>query len=800
MNNINPFLMDIDKYTRKLNPIGQYRQQAAAFISWMTNAPYEETLAFVKKETSKSGRFPIIDKKLTYTERDHTGDRHIKEGSFYNYLTTAWKRKAIMAPSMTTYKSVEEEESLLRVGIRVNTGVRSKAKKAMFILLSNGKTWEAGIQDSIQGSMKQYNNSLSGAQGTESTALYNKTAHSSMTSNCRVTANYGAANSERLLIGNRHYWGYQAPLNNLISTCTNTDYDRLKAVMDKYHLHYPTEEETLKCILRSSDQYWTNARVTEVYRQVIQKLTPIQRAAFVYTGDLYHLAMYNPEVVHSFISGLSTYVHVEPGTVPRETMDAVWSNSNDSLLFLAAQIMGEETVNVSLNSLNYNKLSADEKTKRSAHNAHLEEIITSVMGNILKTISSFADFIQTFMTTANIPGSVAYYPDSIRQVVITGDTDSNIFTVDNWVEWHCGALKTGKWEYGVAAAMVFLAEQNIAHVLAIMSANMGVAKEDLFVIAMKNEFSFVPYIPMMVAKHYAALKRCREGIIFDKVKLELKGVHMKSSNAPAVINEASKKMITDMLVEIRDTSKLSIEKYIAQVVEIEHHITTSLKEGKTGFFRFQQIKKATSYKNPNPFRNNYGGYLFWNRVFAQETAVCPPPPYMALKVNLDIKNKRQFEQWLEDHPDIAPAVNQWLDDKMADAAKENEKAGIMRNVKRSIIKTVSVPVDIAYTYKLPEAIAKCIDTRKTVFDMCKTFYILLEALNISLPNVSEKKRILFSDVYDSVDGKLVDKNIQFESIQPIELDHVEMNEYVELKEGIFGNENENPDDSIELDS
>ena len=55
-------------------------------------------------------------------------------------------------------------------------------------------------------------------------------------------------------------------------------------------------------------------------------------------------------------------------------------------------------------------------------------------------------------------------------------------------------------------------------------------------------------------------------------------------------------------------------------------------------------------------------------------------------------------------------------------------------------------------------------------------------------------------MYDSVDGKLVDKNIQFESIQPIELDHAEMNEYVELKEGILGNEYENPDDSIELDS
>jgi multisubunit Na+/H+ antiporter MnhG subunit len=152
--------------------------------------------------------------------------------------------------------------------------------------------------------------------------------------------------------------------------------------------------------------------------------------------------------------------------------------------------------------------------------------------------------IRGLWVTQNVPASLSHFPDSVRRAAITSDTDSTIFTVQDWVIWHQGRVTFNEMGNAVAAVMIFLAAQSITHVLARMSANFGIEEKRLYQIAMKNEFKFDVFVPTDVAKHYFAYISAQEGNLFAKYEKEIKGVHLKSSNAPkAVMKEAEKMMI-----------------------------------------------------------------------------------------------------------------------------------------------------------------------------------------------------------------------------------------------------------------
>lgn len=786
----NPFILPVEAYRRKLNPLGQYRQQCASFISAMTGTDEASALEFIRKTTSKHGKMPIKDKKLTYTERNEFGDRELKEGSYYQYLTDSWKRGLIMAPSLTMYTHPDKEKALHRAFINDRIGRRSAAKKLKFVYMAEGKRDQAEDQDATQNAMKISNNSLSGAQASKFNALYNKTAHSSLTSNCRVTSNYGSANNEKLLCGNRHYWGYSVVVNNIISICSNTDYANLERVMNQYQLKKPSVEDVLECIRHSTIQYWSNTRVDEVLRWVVERLTPLQRAAFVYIGDMYHIAKHNPSMMRKFLGRMSAYPSNWDDYQNLEERARVWKSVPEDILFLAAQIMDTETAGVKLSDLNSTKLSRDDLVKRGEEMDHKEKVICCIMDNVMQTMLEYSSFIHTFFTTEHLPASVSYFPESIRQTVVTGDTDSTIFTVQDWVSWFFdGRIGFSREDNALAATVIFISAQAIIHVLATMSANIKVAKENLFTIAMKNEYKFPVYVPTQVAKHYWAYKSCQEGIVFKEPELEKKGVHLKNSNAPKIINQRAEEMMIALLADYYEHGKISAAKYIRWVLEQEKEIRRSLLDGEAVYFRFQQIKPNASYKNPNPYMNNYGHYLFWNRVFAKLSSRIDAPPYMAIKVNLDISNKSSFQNWLENYPEIRGDMEAWLDDCVKASMEEKVKAG-EKNPKptpRKIIKTISVPLDIALTKGLPKPIYDWIDTRKTIFDMCKTFYIVMEAMGLFIGNVSDKKRLLYSDIYDIVDDQLVLKDVHIPSIPPIELTVEEEAALTQEQAALLGN-------------
>jgi hypothetical protein len=712
----NPFVLSPSSYKRDLNILGYYVQDCASYLHQMTGAPLNDCMMFVKQEIQPGdaqkgiapGRYAFNDPKIVYLEREDNGDRVRKEGRLSEYLTDSIRNRQLIAPTLTTYLHPDVLQSPLVDYIEANVKARGVAKKAKFKAEMEGDIVLMQIKDNEQTNKKLANNSISGAHVSPSTPLYNKTAHSTLTSNCRSTSGFGNANNEKFLSGNRHYWSPEIVMQNIISICNHTDYEAQRHAMKKFGIRHPTVEETMECIAYSTNLYWRDKfQLLRVYR-LVKTLTDEQRSAFVYTGDMYHLMKYNEDVVRIYVTKLSRLVevvHPEP--------DSVLKKVQEEHVHLACQICERYTKGLQLHEIV----------------GDARGIVASTAKNIGDVGEEYRDLIRAFWVTSNVPASLAFFPDSIRRSALTSDTDSTIFTVQDWVLWHQGWLGFDEKCNAVAASMVFLAAQTIIHVLARMSANFGIVEKYIHKVAMKNEFKFDVFIPTQVAKHYFALIGCQEGNLFKDYKKEIKGVHLKASNAPRFVMKEAEKMMLFIMNSVLRGEKIKIKEILKTIGDIERQIFTAIGEGGYQFFRMGQIKPPESYAK-SAEESPYQQYVMWNEVFGPKYGVAPPVPYTCVKIATDLDTPTKTKEWLDT-----------LEDRMLAERMEN----YMKRMNKRYLGSVQLPEQNLQTHGIPNEILKVAGVRKIVADATKVFYIILETLGIYMQN--DKLTRLVSDTH-----------------------------------------------------
>ncbi len=701
---VDPFVKKPDEYKRDLNILDHYVKDSVNFLHISTGRPLEECMEFIHQTLGRDGKFPFKDPTVQCLVRQENGDRERVETKLSVYLNDAIKEKELIAPTLTTYVYPYVNTSLLSLYIDGNVKARSVAKKAMFAAEAEGNMELASIKKIEQTNKKLANNSISGAHVSPSNPLYNPTAHSTLTSNCRSTSGYGNANNEKLLSGNRHYWSHDIVLNNIVSIVTHTDYEQLSLVIDKYNLHIPSIIETLECIKYSTDLYWWERNYFKEIESLVNKLEPLQRAAFVYTGDLHHLKKLNNDLIRNFIMKLSA----KKTTV--DNPDEVIKYAQESHLNLAHQICTNETKGI---GKKYNGIKGTQ--------AYIT--LAATVRNIENVVTEYSDFIKVFFVSNNMPASMAYFPESIRRSALTGDTDSTIFTVQDWVIWYKGGVSFDDEATAVAATLIFLASSTIAHILAIMSANFGIVKERIHQIEMKNEFKFDVFVPTQLGKHYFATISCQEGNVFEKRKMEIKGVYLKSSNAPKIINQTAVKMMDEIMQTVIDGKKISAVKYLKQVADIEREIVASIHRGDFTYLRTGSIKDPGSYTKEGSL-SPYQNHVMWNQVFGPSYGYMDEPPYNTIKVSVDLDSPSKMKKWLND------IVDKDFANRLAVYMKKNSKTNIT---------TFNIPAQILSDKGMPKEINLVIDYRKIMGDINSIYYILLECLGVYMQDNKVKR-------------------------------------------------------------
>jgi hypothetical protein len=736
----NPFVLKAPEYQRDLDLFKHYVAQTVSYLMTMTGATEEEALAYVKKNLGPDGKFPFKDPKVWYLKRNEHGDREKCEGTLAQYIGESIKEEELIAPTFTTYLPVKKKQSLLTLFIDANVKRRGVAKKAMFKARMDGNKLLEILKDNEQTNMKLSNNACSGAHVSASTPLYNKTAHSTLTSNCRVTAGYGSANNEKFLNGNRHYWSAEIVKQNIVSIVTNTDYAKIEAAMAEFDIRHPSVEETMDCIQYSTQFYWRDPGHMALIRLYVEKLTDVQRSAFVYTGDLYHLMKYNDSLVRRFITQLSSSVRPVEGVSEEYLRCCIWPRRTDvDFEGARALVKGAHEDHLALatqlipNGMKGLKSSYPKEPGElgDIENAEVELVLGNTVAHVTATVMEYRHLISALWVTKNVPASLARFPESIRRSALMGDTDSTIFTVQDWVKWYNnGRIGFDERSSGVAASMIFLSAQAITHLLARMSANFGVEESRIFQTAMKNEYKFDVFTPTQVAKHYFASIGCQEGNLYAAQVEEIKGVHLKSSNAPPKVMKMAKSMMMEIMDTVMREEKIVLMTYLTRVADLERDIKTSILERQSPeYFRVGQIKTAESYTLP-PEKSNYAHYLFWNETFGKRYGQMGEPPFSTVKISVQLGSAAKIRAWLANMADreLAKWIEEWM-------VKFGKKA----------ITTFHVPEQVIQSGGIPKEILGEIYVRKIQIDTVNVFYLILQSLGVYMQ--TNKSLQLVSDFY-----------------------------------------------------
>lgn len=709
---MNTFLRPIEFYTREIDVIAGYMEQTALYLHKMTKKPLRVCTDWLEKEFGPGGRFEFNAPLANITVRDpESGDRRPAQCKLDILFEKIIENKLITSPSLTVYLPPHIKRSLLSQFIDMNIHKRGVVKKEMFAAEAAGDEVLASNKKNEQTSLKTRNNALSGAHSSKYTILFNKSTHSSLTSTCRSATSYGNANNEKLLAGSRHYWMPGIVTNNILSTLAITDWEEFQKCMDTYELHYPTVEETMQTIRYSTDLFWRNQKALDRIKKLVDALEPIERAAFVYIGDLYHIRKYNSDMMKGFVGGFFKERKELVGT-PDSVMERIDADTVALVSLLRVDLIGE------IRSFWDVKKKAPER---------FDELLAAAE-QVYDHANEYHLFINAIMNTKNAPSSIARLPDTIRRVGLVSDTDSTMATVQRWAEWYCDGEMTGKLADDVSDTMIYVATQNIAHMLGIMSANMGVEQSNIHRYSMKNEFKFSAFSLTNKAKHYFSVITSQEGVLKEDPELEVKGVALRTSNIPPLIMNEFRATIKQMSMTIADGEDLEMLPIVKRLGDIEREIIRSVTDGEYAYLKTGQIKPREAYTEPDKSAFVYHG--FWEETFGPKYGSAGEPAYGVVKLAVDLNTKTEIKRWLDSIEDVA--------------LKARLEGWFAKNPKRTFIQFL-LPEHICSTSGIPQEILKVADFRRIIFSSVEPYYHMLETIGVYM--IDKNRTKLVSDYY-----------------------------------------------------
>lgn len=703
----NPFYKSVADYKRDLQVIPWYVHQNAFYLAKSTGTSVDTAKQFMIDKIRTKGFFN--DPSCVVLDNNDDGNRVRDDTSFLHYIERVRKDGLIMAPSMTAYKPHHQELSILAEYIKKGIADRSKAKKEMYKFEALGDHVMAAHKDAEQNAKKIDINSLSGMQSSAGTPAYFKSSHPTLTSMCRGATGYGNASNERFISGNRFYRTLEVVLANITVICTTTDMDAFRVVMDKYKIVYPEPEDVMSCIERSSKRYIRSKSQIEQIRDYVWRLSDVERAAVVYSGDLYHLLKHNPEFTLHLLD--STLDPVPVDTL--EEADEILDKADDDIRYLS-------------NYLHFDQMREVNQTAIRTDAPDLWRGLAGGVKHMRQWMHDHSDLIATFWRVEHMPPTIAesYYQQ--RDTVLTSDTDSTIFTLMDYVAAYTAAYGDKARAKKVRYVVTYFATQLMVHVLAQYSRNMGVDDDNLHRISMKNEYLFPAYALTSMGKHYYAFNAAREGMVYPEYKMEIKGGNLRPSNVSQEIVKPSQELMREVLHAADDGEQLSLIDIYDEIYDLELKIMDSVRNLEVTYLKRNQIKSKYKSETSSPLQHMH----LWNEIFGPKYGLITSTPYDVVKVPLTAHSKTRVRLWIDSLPDAA----------MRDRARQYFT---QRN--KNQFTTIQLPMRLVEDRGIPSELDGIINHRLVAFESMKSYYAILESLGVY--RVLDKAARLVSDFH-----------------------------------------------------
>lgn len=689
--NLTVFDIDYNVINRNLDWLGGYCEDTAFYFSTVSGKSIDLCRQWVKDNVVP------VDRPIYQTIRHENGDREGVYSTVSKYFRDVVSENLIMSPNGTGYLPPSTKRSLSADYIQTQLDMRALAKKEKFAATMAGDKVKAAIKENEQQTRKIKANSLSGIQLIDNCILRNKTAHSSLTSLCRTVTTTTNATNERFLRGNRHYYSPEVVIANISNILRNTDINQVASVLFEFGLRCPTTQEVLDAIYECCQRYWRDPDAWDKIVQYVSKLSDVQLAAYLYTQDMHHMRVMNEEVIRNFYKGMITRVK---GSI--DNYAEIIKTFDDDLIGHVSLVCADVMM--------YRDIG---KIIRSGDVEVASEF--ALTGQAIKlNLQKHERLIRTFWLTNNMPPSIALFPASRRKAIVGSDTDSSIFTVQQWVEWYVGEINFEPESIAVASATVFMCIKLIAHMLRLLSINLGIPKDQIDVIVMKNEYLFPVFALTGIAKHYYAMIMAQEGNVYKEMVSEIKGVNLRDAKTPVEVRKKSDKLIRDIMESIFRGEKLNLKEMLTYIADIERDLIKSYQGENINFYKGMEIKQEKTYANP--MSGPYASHDMWEKVFANKYGPAPQLPYPAVKIPVDVKGT---------------AMKEWVAKIEDKEISENLGAWLESNGKKQL-SAIYIPRANAEMHGVPVELQVIIEARKAAYTAMVPFYRIMDSFKIHL--------------------------------------------------------------------
>lgn len=318
-----------------------------------------------------------------------------------------------------------------------------------------------------------------------------------------------------------------------------------------------------------------------------------------------------------------------------------------------------------------------------------------------------------------------------RANIIVTDTDSTFiaygrivqYMLENVLPYKLFKNEQEQRMYKIKAMNVLscFASKAIATTLHNYLGYVNVAEEDRKYIKMKNEFYYERVVVTYAKKSYIGLMARQESHIYDKPKLDVKGVNFfKSTSTEATSEFIYDKVLMGEIMRPKD-GKVSLQRTYKTIYQFQQDIQDKIRQGDIRF-----MKRSIKVKSPDAYASPYsnGAYkavYVWNAVNDDKDRIELPATITQVKVIL--RNKK----------DLAPLA-QWPEiyERMLDLFEHDPNIGDVEVdgvlVKGKGIKSIAVPVEYDY---IPDWLISIIDVETLVNDNMKLFTQLFNPLGLS---------------------------------------------------------------------
>jgi len=648
----------------------------------------------------------MVDRRVKNIVTVSPGNTKVKEDSLIHMLLS--NDDNVVSASGSIYTRADVNQSEIGKMILDMMAQRKVFKKKMFAAIAANNRIEENHYNFSQATKKVGCNSMPGSFGSEYNPFYDKGNYNSITALNRSLIGHAVSTVEQCIGANDAIFTEEECINYItINVRFMPDVEKIKKVMDHYHILTISTEELFAYFLRQVNLY-TKSDLPLV-KQCLDNLNEIQISYLYYMGKFPYLFQKNETIFRGFFKRLFdlSCIKTDPSTTDKD-LDEI-----DEDFVTAMQIIASE----------YLKGYPDLKDlKKKNHELYLWFIDCCKFGS--KMIHQLDDLLDVFIFYPTDYQHIGTRHNMFRKAVPISDTDSCIATMVNWMLWYNeGDMFVNQDSYNITAIGIYFMTKCVEFSLYKYSIEYGARDKFTKTMKMKNEFLYVALILFALKKTYAGIVAIHEGIKLKKHKVDIKGGNLRSSAICKEATEFNRELIVKSVLEIyANGQQVGASSLINRVVEFEEMIYNDVRSGNMTFLEATAVKTAKEYEHPLSSDHFY--YLAWQEIFSEKYgSIRLPSKFPMLKLKK-----------------ITPLFIECIQDK---TIKEKFSAFFDKYKKWPSAIVLNPMME-----KFPRELIPLANIRDIIYLNIHPSYLTLEQLNISIGN--EDKNMLLSDMYGNI--------------------------------------------------